>query len=134
MKFLASTILMMGFTMTALSADTIASNGVVFSDKGSLEISLVRFGPEKDQTYLAKVSGVDSDLNGKVILLTASGGVTGPTYYARDNGKNLLRAPAHDYFGWEAYFGSKTYKISMDKEATKKLATETLLKEYKNQK
>jgi hypothetical protein len=113
--------------------DEVANGGVVFTDKGTFEATLVRFGPEADHTFLAKVSGVDSPLNNKVMKVTSNGGGTGATYYTKEDGGNLFRAPAHEYFGWEAYVGGKTYKINQDTKLSKALNTNALLTEYQKQ-
>lgn len=113
--------------------DEVAGVGVVFTDSATFEASLVRFGPEANHTFLAQVKGVDNALNEKVIKVTAEGGGTGATYYVKDGGWNLFRAPAHEYFGWEAYVGGKTYKINQDKDKTKALNTAALLETYKKQ-
>lgn len=113
--------------------EEVANVGVVFTDAGTFQASLVRFGPEADHTFLAKVSGVDSPLNNKVMKVSTSGGGTGATYYTKEDGGNLFRAPAHEYFGWEAYVGGKTYKINQDKKLTKELDTKAMLSEYKKQ-
>ena len=126
------TCLAVFFSLTVFAADSkeIAKVGVVFVDEGTFELALVRYGDPSENTYLAEISGVDDPLNGKVLKVRATGGGTSATYYEREGGGNLLRAPQHQYFGWEAYLGNKTFKINQDTKKTKALKTETVLAKY----
>lgn len=123
------------FSATAWTAQAteVAKYGKVMTDGTGLEISMVRYGDEDARQYLAEIKGVDNPLDGKVVLLTASGGGTSATYYTMENGKNLMRQPSHGWFGWEAYIGGKTYTIGEDPRESKKLKTSEILKTYKKQ-
>ena len=118
------------FQGLSFAAEKIAPTGVVFTDGGAAEFSLVRYGDEIKSQYLVKISGVDNIANDKVQLVNKSGGGTGATYYEKVDGGNLMRAPAHEYFNWEAYLGGKTYKINQDLKKTKALKTLVILNDY----
>jgi hypothetical protein len=140
MKILVACLCIYGATVLASDKkdvvpdkQDVAPVGVVFTDHGSLELTLVRYGPEENHVFLVKIDGVDDPSNGKVVKVTMQGGGTSATYYKLENDRNLLRAPAHQYFGWEAYFGSKTYKIDRDGKKTKELKTAEILSAFNNQ-
>jgi hypothetical protein len=136
MKILALLVSIVSFSVLVGAADKseqVASVGVVYTDDGTFEADIVRYGDKTANTYLVKISGVDSDSDGKVFKVTENGGSTGPTYYEKENGKNLLRAPAHAVFGWEAYVDGKTFKIDKNQAKTKELKTSDILKDFKNQ-
>ena len=132
MKFLSLLLVVICMQVSA-KTNEIADVGVVFADSGTFEAALVRFGPPADNTFLVQLKGVDDPLNGKVIKVKTEGGGTGAQYYVKDGGGNLLRAPAHDYFGWEAYVGGKTYKINQDKKKSADLKTADMLSTYLKQ-
>jgi len=130
MKTLILILLSMGVTI-ANAADKIAKNGIVFTDSGTFEVELAQLGPESDNTYLVRFKGYDDENAEKVFKVTTTGGGTGARYYEKEDGTNFLRAPAHNYFGWEAYVGNKTFKISKNDKKTKALNTADLLKNFK---
>jgi hypothetical protein len=117
----------------ASSADNVAKTGVVFTDGASFEVDFVGYGAESEGTYLARIKGAEGVQDGTVFKLTKNGGGTGASYYAKEDGTNLLRAPAHAFFGWEAYVGNATYKINKDNKLSKELNTADLLKDFKKQ-
>jgi len=104
----------------------IAKNGVVFTDGGTFQVELAQYGPESDNAFLVRFNGYDNDNADKVFKVTTNGGGSGATYYEKEDGANFLRAPAHDYFGWEAYVSNKTFKINRDDKKTKALNTADL--------
>ena len=119
---------------TSVSVAKVAKNGVVFTDKKSFELSLVKYGEAKDKKYLVQFKGYDDEDEGKVFLVTESGGGTSARYFAKEDDSNILRAPPHEYFGWEAYIGDKTFKVSEDAEKSKALDTSLMLKLFTQKK